>query len=149
MFPAPSMALQGCCSGRELPGQSCLLFATLPHSGLWIGSIQLASQFLGLEEHNQSSGLRGALMASAVHLSTEFGTWASASHSDSPSWFLELVFIFPHKAVKLDAPFRTSSSLIGIPKAFVQLPSYFFLAQWEGLRSQACWNAGYNHRNIL
>lgn len=58
---------QESCSGRELPRQSYLLFANLPHSRLWIGSIQLASQFFGLEEYNQSSGLKGALMASAVH----------------------------------------------------------------------------------
>lgn len=47
--------------------QSCLLFASLSHSGLWIGSIQLASQFFEVEEHNQNSGLEEALMASAVH----------------------------------------------------------------------------------
>lgn len=47
----------------------------------------------------------------------------------------------------METPFSTSSAHIVTPKAFVQLASYFLLAQWEGLRSQACWNVGCNHRN--
>lgn len=49
----------------------------------------------------------------------------------------------------MEAPFSSTSAPIVIPKAFVQLASYFFLAQWEGLRSQASWNVGCNHRNTL